>query len=607
MKTTAITASLDAKLLANADRYFTADLPTLVDELVQNARRAGATEIRFTREKNALLVEDNGPGLAAERAPVLLRLGGSDNSAEVESRESAAGMGFFALARYGVTVRSQNWEMTVTPEAFRGETTATLTEGHPHVAGMAIQIHDLSSAKRFVDVIDGTLFRKATRYSGLRMQITGCTAVQGWYEPECFLAQHDDKSDHTASRTVHGVTVKVCRGRPESEGMRINFFGKVIRASRPLPSDRESLAYITGRDGQKAVRSRDVTTAVLVDVHDTSVLTLQLPQRSTVIEDEGFAKICAVARELMQDILLTPGVSNGVPMDSPLREGRGAGIVPPSVALPSAFCTDNTYVETRYVSDGDGLINTAGERLPLSDVLAADLSDYFISLLDTERAGTVIGEHGIFEKENILEAFGPGRCKIIEAIGLSAKIDGEEIESEEAFEPSDDAEVIDHHLAGDQAFGGMPSRFVEDLALELHIHGPAGNEVLTVPVPAIYFCDHGMVESPTVIMLNDTGKDHVDTIMMTGIRWFNEKYDGDYETREDYISGLYSALIAKLSGISNAAFLADLKEEIDRLARRHFGMTGDVVQELTITVQANLKPTGLEIKESDITVVPLAA
>ena len=64
MKEQTICAKVSPKLLTKADRLFTGTIEGRIIELLQNARRAGATEVRITnRNNNLVMVEDNGSGI----------------------------------------------------------------------------------------------------------------------------------------------------------------------------------------------------------------------------------------------------------------------------------------------------------------------------------------------------------------------------------------------------------------------------------------------------------------------------------------------------------------------------------------------------------------
>ena len=104
-------------------RLYERTLPQIVAELLQNARRAGATRIRVEIEPGRCRVTDDGRGIADPQ--VLLSYGSSAWDEDVV-RERPAGLGFSALAGRGCTVGSKTtegarWQATISPAAFAGE------------------------------------------------------------------------------------------------------------------------------------------------------------------------------------------------------------------------------------------------------------------------------------------------------------------------------------------------------------------------------------------------------------------------------------------------------------------------------------------------------
>ena len=58
-----ICAKVDPRLLTKADRLFTGTAEGRVIEILQNARRATATEVRITNKDGFITIEDNGSGI----------------------------------------------------------------------------------------------------------------------------------------------------------------------------------------------------------------------------------------------------------------------------------------------------------------------------------------------------------------------------------------------------------------------------------------------------------------------------------------------------------------------------------------------------------------
>ena len=106
-----IMAAVNPRLLSKASRLFTGSLDGRITEILQNARRAGATRVEITNQDGWVKIHDNGRGI--EDFSRLLDLGGSGWENSFESSEDPAGVGLFSLAPREVAVRSggatNNW------------------------------------------------------------------------------------------------------------------------------------------------------------------------------------------------------------------------------------------------------------------------------------------------------------------------------------------------------------------------------------------------------------------------------------------------------------------------------------------------------------------
>ncbi len=92
-----ITAHVNQRLLTKADRLFTGTLEGRIIEILQNARRAGATTVEITNREGIVTVRDNGQGI--EDFAALLDLGGSGWEEALEASEDPAGVGLFCLSK----------------------------------------------------------------------------------------------------------------------------------------------------------------------------------------------------------------------------------------------------------------------------------------------------------------------------------------------------------------------------------------------------------------------------------------------------------------------------------------------------------------------------
>lgn len=122
-------ASVDEAILRRVTRIFDASNVTVFGELLQNARRAGATRVCVSMRVTdvdegagkAVEVEFSDNGVGVLDPSHLLRLGSSEWVTIAEA-EDPAGMGFFCLSHLPhVRVESYGWRVDLTPECFRGE------------------------------------------------------------------------------------------------------------------------------------------------------------------------------------------------------------------------------------------------------------------------------------------------------------------------------------------------------------------------------------------------------------------------------------------------------------------------------------------------------
>jgi hypothetical protein len=106
----AIRACVDPKVIQTVTRLFNQSEGDIAAEMLQNARRAGATRVivsttQLSHDRACLRISDNGRGI--DDPAKLLRLGASGWDDETLRREDPAGMGVFSLAGRKVDVSSR--------------------------------------------------------------------------------------------------------------------------------------------------------------------------------------------------------------------------------------------------------------------------------------------------------------------------------------------------------------------------------------------------------------------------------------------------------------------------------------------------------------------
>ncbi|ASN83151.1 ATP-binding protein (plasmid) [Deinococcus ficus] len=143
-----VTPRLSSGLLRQLPTRFFGGLPATIQELLQNALRAGATTVEFTLERHVLRVRDDGRGL---HDPQLLMTAGE--SGWDENVINPAGLGALSVLNpdFASHVRytSGSWAVELTPEDFASGRplpvqTAAFTPGF-EVAVTLKQVHDLKA------------------------------------------------------------------------------------------------------------------------------------------------------------------------------------------------------------------------------------------------------------------------------------------------------------------------------------------------------------------------------------------------------------------------------------------------------------------------------
>lgn len=256
---TSITARVDASAIERVASFFphTAVLP----ELLQNPRRAAATQVEIGIHEGEITISDNGIGIGNPED--LLGFGHSDWTDEKVRRENPAGMGIFSLARYpSVMIRSrsagsQGWEVKLTPDVFRGRECAVvqrLSEDIP--VGTTVAYRDDRTTLK--DVAD------AARYYPLPVRLNGDLLEQReWLKDAVHVEEFEG--------VLIGVSLSSRYGRWRSEREpHINFHGIQPIGFSPV--------YISTLDGN--------VWDTRVDVQDCSGIELALPARREVIQND---------------------------------------------------------------------------------------------------------------------------------------------------------------------------------------------------------------------------------------------------------------------------------------------------------------------------------
>ena len=271
-----IIARVDANAISAASRFFDATLRDILTELLQNARRAGATEIEITEDRERISVFDDGPGIPDPQ--VLFDFGRSQWTNDIEAIEDSAGMGFFALASRGALIAShgvegRGWSVNLCPNDFHGRKPVAVTAvtGEPGTA--------ITFPRRASDEPLTRILQDITRHYPLPVRFVSQSGDVSHFSGTDFLQDCDYVADMSYGRI--GITSQRIHKT-------INLHGHTI--ATPLPSR-------TALDGTRYSAKLDLT--------DTRRLRLVLPARKEVVKDDAFDRIQVDLTRIIYEYIAT--------------------------------------------------------------------------------------------------------------------------------------------------------------------------------------------------------------------------------------------------------------------------------------------------------------
>lgn len=281
MNSQLIQAQVSASFINKADRLFSNNLADIFIELLQNARRAGASIISVETADDPdrgteIIFADNGHGI--DDFSFLLNLGDSDWNEAVERTEDPAGMGFFSLLHSGVKVQSNGKEATISKDAFLGKSPVLVTDTQSSDKGTRLIFHRQES-KTSVD----SILQQAGLFGSTDVSLNGS-----------LIPRKDFLENALYIKTVHGVRIGVVSSSYGST-RNCNFHGKIIDA--PIASAHARNVLSPTHSGH----SRSL--GILLDVVETSSLHMKFPDRSAVVEDDALNLIIREARKAIFEYL----------------------------------------------------------------------------------------------------------------------------------------------------------------------------------------------------------------------------------------------------------------------------------------------------------------
>ena len=256
-----ICAQVSQKLLSKASRLFTGSAEGRIIEILQNARRAGATEVRITNKDGVITVQDNGTGI--DDFQKLLDLGSTGWGEQTELGEDPAGVGLFSLAPRGVTITSGNRTVMIQADGWTG-TPVQVTESTEPVRGTQLVFSDDKPW-------DFETVEKHAVFSGMKVIVDGkychrmpfCSSEATDYpDLGCQVEVTSEMSNYHRKWVSYYYRSRVL----------INFHGQVVEFDHWPGNDRLGIHVLVNLSSQTAIR-------------------LMLPARTKVIENDALQKL----------------------------------------------------------------------------------------------------------------------------------------------------------------------------------------------------------------------------------------------------------------------------------------------------------------------------
>ena len=272
-----IQACVSQRLLRKADRLFTGTIAGRMIELLQNARRAGATHVRIHVEGGWVTMHDDGRGVADFQQ--LLNMGGRGWADEIEVAEDPAGVGLFGLAPRETVIMSGQQQIRLQKEHWVGAP-VPIQSCDPPVRGTIIrfQADGPDEAEAWASV--ERVYPYAV-FCGMTV-----TTDNGVVEPADFVSGNQVFSHPELGVMVEVATYgdwpepqrrvyeRVKQGYGYGRKVMLNFHGQIVLADfRDVDTGDEQLGYLIEMTGAP------------------TDLRLMLPARTRIVENEAYRQL----------------------------------------------------------------------------------------------------------------------------------------------------------------------------------------------------------------------------------------------------------------------------------------------------------------------------
>ena len=268
-----IQAQVNPRLLSKAERLFTGTLDGRMIEILQNARRAGATVVHIINRDGQVAVHDNGRGIGDFSA--LLDLGKSGWDERLENAEDPAGVGVFCLAPREVCITSGGRKVVIAGKGWTGEPVEVQATESP-VEGTMLAFADAAWLFEMVE--------KHAVFTGMKVLVDGkeCASepfVSEHASPRPELGCRIEVRERTALSKWHGQW----KQSYHADMVLVNFHGQVVPFTyAPVGEYLQYLVDLTG---------------------EPTGIRMMLPARTRPVENEAFGILkAALEKEAYQYI-----------------------------------------------------------------------------------------------------------------------------------------------------------------------------------------------------------------------------------------------------------------------------------------------------------------
>ena len=353
-----IRPSVGDELITKVSRLFNGTITDVLNELFQNARRAGAGRIDVHlgdhEGSSSLHIADDGRGI--DDPASFVTLGRSGWSDEIAQREDPAGMGVFSLAGRTVTVRSfsrvadEGWTMTIPADGWEGAQPLAV-ENCRIRAGTEIII---AMPKEWLCNLRGQI-EAAAKHFPLPVHFHGA-----------LLPREDFLEGAHRVEEWNGCRIGIFRANYDlATEPRINFHG--VKVACRLPSVKEV-------DGSYPWTAR-------IDIVDAPSLQLVLPARKEMVDNAALASLRVAVQATIYRTIATES-SHRLSFQNWQRAADLGIELPEASAWLSEWCP-------RTADDRGGAEGARIEAVPMILIPDhdADIEQCAASLLTEERLG----------------------------------------------------------------------------------------------------------------------------------------------------------------------------------------------------------------------------